>query len=222
MPDMIGDLTRLEQLIAQPKVQIKKDERTRHWTFVLYPESAPENWKSILDDLHVEWICSPLHDKDINANGEPKKPHFHVILSFDGNKKSFDQVVKIIEPFNCPGYAEPVLAMSAMIRYLVHRDNPDKAQYDTKDITLGGGVDLFKYFQPSSIERYNYIKEMCMFVTENDILEFQDLLDYAMLNRFDDWFRLLIDNCTLVMTRYIASRRRKYVADISEMKYDDD
>lgn len=53
----------------------KKDGRTRNWTFVLYPDSAPDNWRQILDDKHIEWIESPLHDKDVNANGEPKKPH---------------------------------------------------------------------------------------------------------------------------------------------------
>ncbi|HBM8385896.1 TPA: replication protein, partial [Enterococcus faecium] len=28
-----------------------KDERTRNWTFVVYPESAPENWREFLDEL---------------------------------------------------------------------------------------------------------------------------------------------------------------------------
>src|SRR5699024_11179639 len=55
-----------------------KDERTRNWTFVVYPESAPEDWREIIDDLHVPWIESPLHDKDVNPDGEIKKPHWHV------------------------------------------------------------------------------------------------------------------------------------------------
>lgn len=38
----------------------------RDWAFIVYPESAPENWREILDDTHIRWIESPLHDKDFN------------------------------------------------------------------------------------------------------------------------------------------------------------
>ena len=44
--------------------------RTRSWTFIVYPDSAPENWRSILDEDHIQWIESPLHDKDLNADNE--------------------------------------------------------------------------------------------------------------------------------------------------------
>lgn len=60
----------------------KNESRCRNWTIVLYPESVPDNWRDILDDLHIEWIESPLHDRDINANGELKKPHWHILLMF--------------------------------------------------------------------------------------------------------------------------------------------
>ena len=32
------------------------ETRTRTWTFVLYEDSAPENWRDIIDELHVEWV----------------------------------------------------------------------------------------------------------------------------------------------------------------------
>ncbi|WP_225354628.1 Rep family protein, partial [Ligilactobacillus murinus] len=58
----------------------KKDDRARTWTFIVYPESAPENWRDLLDEYHVPWVESPLHDKDINPDGTVKKAHWHVIL----------------------------------------------------------------------------------------------------------------------------------------------
>lgn len=51
-----------------------KDERTRNWTIIVYPDSAPENWRAILAGLHIQCYISPLHDKDVRANGEPKSP----------------------------------------------------------------------------------------------------------------------------------------------------
>ena len=57
-----------------------KDKRfkTRAWTFIVYPDSAPDDWRDILDDLHIPWCESPLHDKDQNPTGEQKKAHWHV------------------------------------------------------------------------------------------------------------------------------------------------
>ncbi|KAA9252434.1 Rep family protein, partial [Streptococcus anginosus] len=54
----------------------KQDGRVRNWSWIVYPDSAPENWRSILDETGEKWIESPLHDKDINeTTNEIKKPH---------------------------------------------------------------------------------------------------------------------------------------------------
>ena len=45
-----------------PNEKSRGSDRTRNWTVVLYPESAPENWRDILDALHIEWVESPLHE----------------------------------------------------------------------------------------------------------------------------------------------------------------
>ncbi|MDF9661329.1 Rep family protein, partial [Bacillus cereus] len=52
--------------MVKRKSSNSKDERTRNWTFIVYPESTPENWREIINDLHTPWIESPLHDKDVN------------------------------------------------------------------------------------------------------------------------------------------------------------
>lgn len=57
-----------------------KETRTRNWSVIVYPESAPENWRQILDESHIEWIESPLHEFDTNPTGEIKKPHYHILL----------------------------------------------------------------------------------------------------------------------------------------------
>lgn len=45
-------------------------ERTRNFATVVYPESAPENWERILEEHCVPAFISPLHDKDIDAEGK--------------------------------------------------------------------------------------------------------------------------------------------------------
>lgn len=184
-----------------------KDTRTRNWTVVVYPDSAPEFWRDILDELHIEWIESPLHDKDINGNGEIKKAHYHVLLMF-GGVKSFNQVRDITEILNCP-IPQRCHNARAMVRYMAHMDNPDKVQYQVSDIKAHGGVDLADLLRPSHSERYSLIKEMIEFIKKNNIIEFQDLMDYACVSRYDDWFPLLCDNSTIVLNSYIKSCRHR-------------
>ncbi|HAA0081853.1 TPA_asm: hypothetical protein GDG64_14435, partial [Listeria monocytogenes] len=64
--------------------QKNKIVKGRDWTFIVYPESAPGDWRDILNKTHLRWIESPLHDKDVNADGEVKKEHWHILLSYDG------------------------------------------------------------------------------------------------------------------------------------------
>ena len=85
----------------------------------------------------------------------------------------------------------------------------EKAQYKIDDIKSYGGVDISELLRPSSSERYSLVREMIEYVKKNDVTEYQDLIDYSMQNRFDDWFPLLCDNCTYVVNQYIKSARHR-------------
>ena len=182
-------------------------DRTRNWSVVVYPESAPDNWREYLDDLHIEWVESPLHEYDTNATGEVKKPHWHVLLMF-GGVKSYEQVMEVIQPLRCP-IPQRCHNAKAMVRYMAHLDNPDKHQYSVSDIVAHGGVDISELLRPSSSERYALIREMVAFVKDKGITEFQDLMDYASMERFDDWFPLLCDSSAYVVGNYIKSQRHR-------------
>lgn len=182
--------------------------RTRSWTFILYPESAISNWREIIDELFIEWVESPLHDRDINPDGELKKPHWHILLMFP-SVKSYEQVLEITEILNA---TIPQKAMSAkgVVRYMIHIDNPEKFQYCKSELISHGGADIAELLRPTSSDRYELIKEMIIFIRENDIKEMKDLLDYAIEKRFDDWFPLLSDNSAYIVGQYIKSNRHGY------------
>lgn len=192
----------------------KKDTRTRNWTIVVYPDSAPEHWRDIIDEMHIEWVESPLHDSDLNATGEKKKAHWHVLLMF-GGVKSYEQVMELCQDLNCPR-PERCHNAKAMVRYMAHLDNPDKAQYSISDIISHGGVDIAELLRPNASERYTLIREMIGFIRDNEITEFQDVMDYASDMRPDDWFPLLCDNSAFVVNQYIKSQRHRKKGDSDE------
>ena len=117
--------------------------KKRYWAFVLYPESAPENWQDILQQTGLSCCVSPLHDKDTNPTGEPKKAHYHIILCYSG--PTTEKCVKsITDRLNQP---KPIALeqVRGYFRYLTHKDNPEKYQYDEKDIVTINDFDIDNY-----------------------------------------------------------------------------
>lgn len=181
--------------------------RTRNWTFVIYPESVSEGWRDILDDEHIQWVESPLHDKDTNPNGEIKKAHKHILVMYDG-VKSYKQILELTERINAT-VPQRCGSAKGLVRYMLHMDNPEKYQYDREDMIAHGGADILEMLKPTSASRYEMFKEMTSFIVENDIREYEELWIYAMEHRFDDWFPLLADNGTFAINTFIKSRRHR-------------
>lgn len=185
-----------------------KDKRSRNWTLVIYPESAPVDWRSKLDVMRIPWIESPEHDKDVNPDGTIKKAHWHILLLFVTNK-SFNQVKEIADELNAP-IPQPCRNVVGMVRYFAHLDNPEKFQYKVSDIIGHCGADPQQYLETAfqkKADRYKYIKDMMDFVDEQGITEFADLLRYARVKRYDDWFQSLCDDSSFVIGQYIKSVR---------------
>lgn len=182
----------------------RKDKRTRNWTFVVYPESAPENWREILDNEYIKWVESPLHDKDLNPDGTVKKPHWHVALLFDG-VKSYEQVKEIADKVNAPS-PKYIQSAKALIRYFAHMDNPEKAQYD-KNLIIGHGVDVSEYLQTSmSVDAL--IMDIENFICKNQITEYSALCDCArnLRDEYPDWHKC-ISTHTIHFRAYVSSKR---------------
>lgn len=182
------------------------DDRTRNWTAVVYPDSAPENWRDVLDEEHIAWIESPLHEYDTNPDGEVKKAHWHIILVFEG-KKSFEQVCSILEPLNCP-IPKRVNSMRGAVRYLAHMDNPEKFQYSTADIIGHGGADVKSYLALSDSEKKAVVNDIFAWASESGCMEFCDLVDYAHANQ-PEWFDVLQNGFTIFFDAYFRSKRGK-------------
>ncbi len=176
-------------------------QRTRNYGCVVYPESAPEKWLEILGDEKVAAFVSPLHDKDIDPQDQPKKPHYHVVIMFDSTK-TVEQAKELFAKVNGVG-CEVVQSIRGYSRYLCHLDNPEKAQYNPEEVRCFGGAD-YSAIIGLATDKYKAIREMIDFCNEKDIVAYADLLLYASEFRYD-WFRILCDCGTVVMKEYLKS-----------------
>ena len=189
----------------------KKAEKKRNWAFVVYPDSAPENWLDILTQTGLEIAISPLHDKDVNPTGEPKKPHYHVIACYNG-PTSFNVVKKLTDQLNAP-IPIPLEAVKGYYRYLTHKDNPEKYQYSEKDIRTLNGFNIANFSELTRGEVLELKKNIHTYIREHDIKEYCDLLDMLfddnLFNEYD-----VATNNTLLFSTYIKSRKFKERDDL--------
>lgn len=181
--------------------------KKRNWAFVLYPESAPDDWQDKLNECGLPFAISPLHDKDINANGEEKKEHYHIILCYPG-PTTYNSVCSFTQEIMKSTIPQPLEAVRGYYRYFTHQDNPEKAQYDEHFIKVGNGFNIRDYIDMTKSEVTKFIFELQVLIRNLNIFEYSDLLDYLQDNDLYDYFDVATSH-TIFLNTYITSRRHR-------------
>ena len=107
----------------------KKSIKKRNWGFIMYPDSAPSDWKSVLESTGLMIAVSPLHDRDVfseedekqnpaNIAGSLKKPHWHVLLHFDG--PTTKNAVSAVSELVGASLPVPVVSLRGYYDYISH------------------------------------------------------------------------------------------------------
>lgn len=182
-----------------------KDKRAAKWAFLFYKESVPKDYEAILDGLHIPYMLSPWHDKDIDRKtGELKKPHKHGVLYFD-SLKSYSQVMELLEPLNGPKYIEIVHSTKGMFDYFTHAENPNKASYNIEDIEYGSGFDLQQFFMLQDPEEQ--IGRILDIINGENINELS-LLVLRIREEDPSLLRMLVAK-SYFFSKYLDSRRNR-------------
>lgn len=180
--------------------------KKRNWAFVMYPESMPDDFQDIISQSGIPCAISPLHDKDVNATGEAKKPHFHVILCYDG-PTTYSAVSAFTASLNGT-IPQPLESLKGYYRYLTHKDNPEKAQYSDNDIVCCNGFNPRDFIDLTKSEVLQLIKEIQELIREGNIFEYSDLLDTLLDSDMIDMYDVATSH-TMLLAKYIDSRRNK-------------
>lgn len=181
-----------------------KDNRYRNWLFLVYPESAPDNWVDTLEQLHVPCVISPLHDQDVQKDGTPKKPHWHVALLY-GGKKSYDQIMDICEIIHATR-PEPMEDLAGSLRYFCHLDNEGKAKYRIKDVQTLSGADYLEMIICASQSK-QMIRDIKQFIEDKDVRYYSDLSWYGSF--YNTEWEACIDHQSVFWKTYLISRADK-------------
>lgn len=105
------------------------EKQYRHFMFLLYPDD--DNYDEILHDIRgnfKNWAYI-THQPE----SEEKKLHTHLILSVDSPRK----ISSICSRLDIPTrLCQSIRGLRGACRYLIHKDDEDKIQYDLKDVIV--------------------------------------------------------------------------------------
>lgn len=187
--------------------------KKRNWSFIGYPESLPNNWKDIIAQTGLPFAISPLHDKDLDKDGNLKKPHYHVILCYDG-PTTYKNVCSLV----CEQLGQPrpqvVESVRGYYHYFTHIDELDKATYNEEDIQTFNCFDELDLL--TSGEVLSYLKQIQVIINENGFVEYSDLLDFLLDHDFDLW--KVASNHTIFLNTYLTSLRHRSTISLDNKK----
>jgi hypothetical protein len=202
----------MEQKCGMSK-NITQLTKKRNWAFVLYPESAPVDFINQLQQTGLQIAISPLHDKDINPDGSKKKPHWHVLLVYPG-PQTYKSVTALTDRLCAPAPI-PIDSIKGYYRYLTHKDNPEKAQYDEKDIRVLNGFSILDFVDLTRAEVNALKKELIKIIRENQILEYSTFVDFLEAAGTPEQYDIAV-NHTFFFDKYLTSYRHKKESELRQ------
>lgn len=179
--------------------------KSKYFCCVLYPDSTTYDVDKIIMSLateHLTFAVSPIHDRDVDDDGSLKKAHYHLLLAYS----SATTLNNIRRWFYVCGMPESELHSIRVcasgvgyFRYLTHKDNPEKVQYDYNDIRVFNDSDeLFKKFSKTASDKISDLVRIFEIVDELNTISFHRLIQYLMLND-RDLFKLLTSSSALAI-----------------------
>lgn len=98
----------------------QRQPQYKHFMLILYPDDPTyEDRMRHLMENYSTWAYI-LHDKDVNADGELKKPHVHFLIKMPNARILNDRLAEDLKtPLNM---IEIVYDWAKAVRYLVHAE----------------------------------------------------------------------------------------------------
>lgn len=120
-----------------------------------------------------------MHDKDLKDDlSDFKKLHYHFLV-FMQNAKTLTAFNRIFDFIN-ENRIQFVRDKKKAIRYLIHADNNDKANYDIDNIKAN--IELYSYFSNIISNESVEVEIILDFLNQDKVISFQALMRYVTSN----------------------------------------
>jgi len=166
-------------------------DKARYFTFLLYPESIPTDWKRQLELIGVPIAISPLHNKDkSNIEGQIyKKAHYHVVyvaknpVTSDSVRK---KIQRVLGDKSVAKVQIVVQSMENIYLYLTHESKDaiekHKHKYPKSDIMLLNNFDIDRYVTLDVEDKDDMLNAVCDLNDDHDIANMRELRRFVRLH----------------------------------------
>lgn len=181
-----------------------KNSKGKFWIFEMYEDSRPEDWKEYLEKTMIKIVISPRHDKDLNKDGSLKKPHFHVLMCFEG-PTTYNNALRIASGVGANIVFQAYSAKGSY-EYFYHKNNPDKFQYNESDMIKLNGFTLDDVLDLTKQEIEDLKRDIVQVIRSKKIYEYAELYNFLLDNEMFDMTKVLSCN-TIFFVSYLRSLR---------------
>ena len=145
-----------------------------------------------------------------------KKCHYHLLVNYGtGANKSLKQVQEdFCIPLNALKYPSIVKSERGYVRYLIHLDHPDKAQYRLDEVRCFNGYYASDYFDISNREMDDLCVNVVNFISQNDIKSYAELEIACRVYR--PWHKY-VTNHTIFLSKLFESLQHGLYHDEIEL-----
>lgn len=163
----------------------EENKKSRAFAIVLYPQEDASHYSALIKICDFYQYAFIEHTKDIyeedgedHVKGELKKSHIHVILKFD-NARHKSKIAKEL------GINENYIQKAnfvAYTRYLIHKDDPTKFQYEEKNIFTNIPKEVHSAITLKGDYKRNNTNIVLEYINNNRHTSFYNLVMWAKEN----------------------------------------
>lgn len=209
---------------------MQNTDKGNYWAFIIWEDNiaAHPDWKQKLIATYLRFCVSPYHDKDIWSEddcirhperaeyimdhlGEPKKPHYHVLVHCDQNT-TWKTMKDLIDSLRIDvGNPIVIRAPFGYYHYLTHDYNPEKVQYDINEVKHYNGSEPGDYLMEISKAETMQIKDRLRnMIRDAKCLTFGEMEDIAA-SIDNPHYQYVLQNNVTYFKQYLVDNINKYL-----------
>lgn len=195
--------------------------RSRKFCMLLYPKEDKTH-KNAIEFIKRNYDYAMIeHNQDLNEDGEIKKEHTHVVVSFPNAKWN----TAIAEELGItPNYIEKCRDMEKALEYLIHYNDDTKHQYDIEEVQGNLKAKLKKILlndgkdeNQKAFELFDYINNYPGYINEIEFFQYACSIGmYDVARRSSSFILRAIDN----HNEYLNTRRGKVENKMGKLTHD--
>lgn len=150
----------------------KNEENSRTWACILYDDD--ETMRYAIEALKSgAYNCAGiLHDKDLDINGNLKKPHYHFVVRFPNAIGKHSLCIRLQLKEN---YCMSCNSFKGALEYLTHINHPDKHLYSLTEC-FGSLVKTLKRYVDDDTEDERALKIIALLDKVEGYVSMRDLI----------------------------------------------